>query len=193
MARFSAPVRLEQHRGGRQPDALVVVAGRDQGDGRAVAADAGDDGAEHVGELGLTTSSRSASVLDGADLQQRDQLTGAGQAVLDEAVVAELDQFLGADPGGAQYLDGRPCPERAVFVGGQVAVFPGGQVFGPDASGGAAGGGAGQGLPGGGDDVAGAGAAGGLQQGGRVGVLPGGAADQDRQDGEPFAGAGVHP
>ena len=108
-------------------------------------------------------------------------------------MVAELDQFLGADPGGAQYFDGRPCPERAVFAAGQVAVFPGGQVFGPDAGGGAAGGGAGQGLPGGGDDIAGPGAADGSQQVGRVGVLPGGAADQDRQDGEPFAGAGVHP
>jgi hypothetical protein len=42
-------------------------------------------------------------------------------------------------------------------------------------------------------DFAGPGAAGSVQQGGRVGVLPGSAADQDRQDGEPFAGAGVHP
>jgi hypothetical protein len=91
----------------------------------------------------------------------------------------------------AQYFDGGPGPERAVFFGGQVAAFAGGQVFGPDAGGAA--GGAGQGLPGGGDDVAGPGGAGRLQQGGRVGVLPGGAADQDRQDGEPFAGAGVHP
>ena len=36
-------------------------------------------------------------------------------------------------------------------------------------------------------------AAGGLQQRGCVGVLLGGAADQDRQDREPFAGPGVHP
>jgi hypothetical protein len=49
---LGADPALEQHRGRRQPDAFVVVVGRDQGDGRAIAADAADDGAEHVGELG---------------------------------------------------------------------------------------------------------------------------------------------
>jgi hypothetical protein len=37
------------------------------------------------------------------------------------------------------------------------------------------------------------GIAGGGQQRGRVGVLLGGAADQDWQDREPFAGPGIHP
>ena len=163
IARFSAPIRRwnstgaawsETRRGRRRPR---------PGGRPAVAADAGDDGAEHVGELGADDGQQPLGVgLGRGDLQQRDQLAGGGQPVLDEAVVAELDQFLGADPGGAQYFDGRPCPERAVFFGAQVAVIAGGQVFGPDAGGGAAGGGAGQGLPGGGDDVAGPGAAGGL-------------------------------
>jgi hypothetical protein len=31
--------------------------------------------------------------------------------------MAELNQFLGADAGGAQDLDGRPGPEGAVFLG----------------------------------------------------------------------------
>jgi hypothetical protein len=58
----------------------------------------GDDGAEHVGELGADDQEPLGVGLGRGDLQQRDQLAGGGQPVLDEAVVAELDQFLGADP-----------------------------------------------------------------------------------------------
>ena len=62
---------------------------------------------------GLMTSSRSLSVLDGGDLQQRDEFAGGGQPVLDEAVVGELGQFLDPDAGVAQHLHGGPGPERA--------------------------------------------------------------------------------
>jgi len=90
---LGADPALEQHRGRRQPGALVVVVGRDQGDGRAVAAGAGDDGAEHVGEFGADDQQPPGVGLGRGDLQQRDQLAGGGQPVLDQAVVAELDQF----------------------------------------------------------------------------------------------------
>ena len=48
---------------------------------------------------GLMTRSRSASVLDGAIGQQRDELAGGGEAVLDQAVVGELGEFLDPDAG----------------------------------------------------------------------------------------------
>ena len=49
---LGADTPLEQHRGGRQPQAFVVVVGGDERHGVAGAADPADDGAEHVGELG---------------------------------------------------------------------------------------------------------------------------------------------
>ena len=139
------------------------------------------------------TRSRSASVLDGAICSSGHQLAGAGEPVLDQAVVAELDEFLGADAGGAQDFHGRPGPEGAVFLGGEVAPVPGGRVVGPDAGRGGRGDGAGQGRSCGGEGAAGPGSAGGVQQGFCVGVLAGGGADQGGQDREPFAGPGVHP
>src|SRR5262249_24482914 len=175
-----------------QPEAFVVVVDGDEGNGAAGCADAGDDGAEHVGEFGADDQQPVGVGFGRGDLQQGDELAGGRQPVLDEAVVGQFGEFLDPDAGGAQDFDGRPGPERAVLFGAQVAPLAGGQVVGPDA-GGAAGGGAGQGLPGGGGDVAGAGIAGGVQQRGRAGMLLGGAADQHRQDREPFAGPGVHP
>ena len=44
---------------------------------------------------GLTTSKPLGIGLRRGDLQQRHELAGAGQPVLDQAVVAELEQFLG--------------------------------------------------------------------------------------------------
>ena len=171
----------------------MVVVGGDERDGVAGAADPGDDGAEYVGELGADDQEPLGVGLGRDDLQQRHQLAGARQPVLHEAVVAELHEFLGADAGGAQDLDGGPGPEGAVFLGAEVAPFPGGRVAGPDADGGGLGDGTDQGRTGSGDDAAGPGIAGGLQQCPGVGVLPGGGADQDGQDREPLAGAGVHP
>ena len=65
---FGAEPALEQQRGRRQPDAFVAVVGADAGARpRWRAADPADDGAESTSaSSGLTTRSRSVSVLDGA-------------------------------------------------------------------------------------------------------------------------------
>jgi len=108
----------------------VVVVGGDKRHGVAGAADPADDGAEHVGELRADQEPLGVG-LGRDDLQQRHQLAGAGQPVLHEAVMAELHQFLDADSGGPQDLDGRPGPEGTVFLGGEVPSFPGCRVVGP--------------------------------------------------------------
>ena len=171
----------------------MVVVGGDEGDGLAGAADAFDDGAEHVGELGADDQEPFGVGLGRGDLQQRHQLASAGEPVLDQAVVAELDEFLGADAGGAQDLHGRPGPEGAVFLGGEVAPVPGRRVIGQtltvvlvvmDRA---------RVVPAAVKGAAGLGIAGGVQPFLGVGVLLGGGADQGGQDREPFAGPGVHP
>ena len=63
-------------------------------------ADAADDGGEHVGEFGADHQQPFGVGLGRGDLQQRDELAGGGQPVLDQAVVAELQEFLDPDPGG---------------------------------------------------------------------------------------------
>ena len=49
-------------------------------------------------------------------------LAGAGQPVLDEAVVGELEHLLGPDAGKAEDFDDRPCPERVVFLEVEVPL-----------------------------------------------------------------------
>ena len=71
--------------------------------------------AEHVGELGADQQEPFGVGLGRGDLQQRDEFPGGGQPVLDQAVVGQLGEFLDADAGGAQDLDGGPGPERVVF------------------------------------------------------------------------------
>jgi hypothetical protein len=81
-----------------------------------------------------------------------------------------------------------------VFFEAEVAPLAGARVVCPDPRGrGPDEDGPGQGLPGGGEGLAGLGLAGGGEQ--RPGGLApfAGGADQDRQDGQPFAGARVHP
>ena len=155
IARSSAPMRRWNSTGRAAASALVVVVGGDERDGPAGAADAADDGAEHVGELGADDQEPLGVGFGRDDLQQRHQLAGARQPGLHEAVMAELDAVPGADAGGAQDLYGRPGPERAVFLGGDVAPFPGRRVAGPDAGRGGLGDGAEQGRTGNGDDVTG--------------------------------------
>ena len=141
------------------------------------------------------TSSRSASVLDGHDLQQRDQLAGGGQPILHQAVVAELKQFLDPNTGGAQHLDDRPGPERVVLLAGQVAAFPGGRVLGPHLGRvrALAQHGTDQRRSGGGEPLARLGPAAGFEQGaGRLAPLADTAHD-NREYGQPFAGPGIHP
>ena len=76
----------------------------------------------------------------------------------------------------------------------QIAAFAGGRVVGPDLVGrGAGSDGADEGLPGGGEGLAGRGVRGRLSSSASAVLrrcVDG--ADQDRQHGQPFAGAGVH-
>ncbi len=83
---------------------------------------------------GLTSSSRSVSVLDGAICSSGTSFAGGGQPVFGDAVVAEFEQFLAADAGQPQDFDRGERPERLVVLVGQVAPFAGGRVFGPDVS-----------------------------------------------------------
>ena len=150
--------------------------------------------AEDVGEFGADDQQPFGVGLGRRDLQQRDQLAGVGQPVLHQAVVAELGQFLDADAGGAQHLDDRPGPERVVFLAGQVAAFPGGRVLGPDPGRRVRGRpGAGQRMPGGGERRRRAWPGGRPRAGPGVAARVGRVRASDRQDGQPFAGPGIHP
>ena len=185
---------LEQQRGRRHPGAFVPVPAADQRHGSAGVTDPADDGAEHVGEFGADDQEPFGVGLGRRDLQQRDQFAGAGQPVLDEAVVGELEQLLGPDAGMAENFDDRPCPERVVFLEVEVPLFAARGITCPDASGrGVRPDGPDQGLPGGGELLAGLRRPGGGEQ--RRGVMAplGGGAGQDGQHGQPLPGPGVHP
>ena len=136
---LDAEPALEQQRHRRVPDPFVVVVGGDQRHGAVLAADPADDGGEDVGEFRADHQQPFGVGLGRGDLQQRDEFAGAGQPVLDEAVVGQLGEFLDADPGVAQDLDRGPGPERAVLFAGQVAALAGAGVLGPDPAGWASG------------------------------------------------------
>ena len=70
-----------------------------------------DDRAEHVGEFGADQQQPFGVGLGRGDLQQRDELPGGGQPVLDQAVMGDFEEFLDPDPGGAQDLDRGEGPE----------------------------------------------------------------------------------
>ena len=113
---LGADPALEQQRRGWEPDQFVAVAGPHQRNGPVWAADAADDGAEHVGQFGADHEQPFGVGLGRRDLQQRHEFAGAGQPVLNEAVVAEFEQFLDPDAGVAQHFDDRPGPEGVLFV-----------------------------------------------------------------------------
>ena len=143
---------------------------------------------------GQTTRSRSVSVLDGAICSSGTSSPVVGQPVLDQAVVGELEQFLDPDAGGAQHLDDRPGPERVVFFAGQVVPRAGCRVAGPDSRPVAwCGDGRIRVCPAAVNAAPGGAAQRGCQRARRVGRAAGDGADQDRQDGQALAGAGVHP
>jgi hypothetical protein len=96
----------------------VGVVGGCERDGPAGAADPGDDRGQGVGEFGADDEEPFGVGLGRGDSQQGDQLAGGGQAVLDQAVVGELGEFLDPDAGVAQDLDDGPRPERVVFLAG---------------------------------------------------------------------------
>ena len=129
---FGSGSPLEQQRRRRQPDQFVAVAGADERDGSVGAADAADDGAEHVGEFGADHEQPFGVGLGRSDLQQRHQFAGAGQPVLDQAVVAEFEQFLHPDAGVAEHLDDRPRPERVFLVAVEQSWFAGVGIAHPD-------------------------------------------------------------
>lgn len=112
------------------------------------------------------------SVFDGGNLQQRDQLAGGRQPVLDQAVVGQLGQFLNTNSGVAQYLHHSPRPEPAVFFETEIAARSTLRIFGPDSAGGfclhlrPA-----QGRPGGGEQFTWPGAFGGCEQLGGAGAF----------------------
>ena len=84
---LAADAALEQQRQWWQPDAFVVVVGGDERDGAVGAADAADDGAENLGELGADHQEPFGVGLRWCDLQQRHDFAGGGQPVLNQAVV----------------------------------------------------------------------------------------------------------
>jgi len=64
---------------------------------------------------GLTSTTRSWSVLERSDLQQWDDLAGGRQPVLEHRVMADLQHLLDAGAGVAEKLHRRPGPERAML------------------------------------------------------------------------------
>ena len=193
-AGLAAEAALEQQRYRRVPYAFVVVVGHGQRHGAVLAADPADDGGEYVGELGPDDQEPFDVGLGRGNVQQRDQLAAGWQAVLDQAVMGQLGEFLDPDAGIAQDVHGGPGPERLVFFEGQVAALAGAGVLGPGLSRRCVGGlQPGQCLACGGELPAGGGGPGGLQPlgGGGVAVVDGG--QQDGQDRHAFAGALIHP
>jgi hypothetical protein len=86
----------------------VDVEGDHQGDGAGLVPDPADDGAEHVRELRGDDQEPLLIGLRGGDMQQRDQLAGGRDGVLDQAVMRELCQLLNANAGVTENLDHRP-------------------------------------------------------------------------------------
>lgn len=63
-------------------------------------ADPADDRAEHIGQLGIDDQQSLGVGLGGSDVQQRDELAGAGQPILHEAVMRQLGQLF--DPNACE-------------------------------------------------------------------------------------------
>jgi hypothetical protein len=75
----------------------VDVEGDHQGDGAGLVPDPADDGAEHVRELRGDDQKPLLVGLGRGDMQQRDQLAGGRDGVLDQAVMGEFCQLLNTD------------------------------------------------------------------------------------------------
>ena len=153
---------LEQDGHGRAVDAFVVVVGDRERHRAGIVADPADDRGQHVGQLGADHQQPLGVGLGRDDVQQRDQLAGAGKPVLDQAVVGQLGQLLHPEAGHPQDFHRGPGPERAAFLAGEVAARAAVGVLGPHAGhAGAGGDGAPQRLPGGGEHRSGSGGLGG--------------------------------
>ena len=123
---LDAEPALEQQRHRRVPDPFVGVVGGDAAQRAVAVADPVDDRGEDVGEFGADDQQPFGVGLRRCDLQQRDGFTGAGQGVVDEAVMGQFGELLDTDPGVPQRLHRGPGPERPVLLAGQVAALPGG-------------------------------------------------------------------
>ncbi len=125
---------LEQQRHRRVPDLLCnVVAGQHRDRACSGGADAGDDRAEDVGQF---RSDQEKPFLVGfrkGDLEQRHDLTGRGQFVLNQGVMAGLQHLLDPDAGVLKELDRVPGPERPLLDRSQVDASAG-LVVGPERS-----------------------------------------------------------
>ena len=106
--------------------------------------------------------------------------------------MGDLQQFLDADPGGAEHFHDGPGPERGVFFQGQIAPPARGRVVCPPfRAGRMAGDRADQGLPGGGECLPGRGGASRAQQHVRVLAPLADGPDEHGQDRQALAGARV--
>ena len=65
-------------------------------------------------------------------LKERNQLAACRQPVLDQRVVAELEQLLDPHPGKAQHLDHRPGPKGVLLLPVQQAPIAGCRIICPD-------------------------------------------------------------
>ena len=131
---FAGVAALEQQRGGRVPDPLVVVVGDDERHCTVVVGDATDDHAQHVREFRAYNEEALGVGFRRHDVEQRDHLAAGGHGVLDEAVVAELGELLDSDAGMAEHLDRGPRPERSVLFEAEVSALGGRGALGPDLS-----------------------------------------------------------
>src|ERR1035437_1530163 len=122
---------LEQDRRRRPPYAFAPVVGGDQRDCPAGLADPLDDGRQYVRQLRGYDQKSLLICLGRDDLQQGDDLAGGRQPVLDQAVVADLQEFLDPDAREPQDFDGSPCPEGVIVFHAEVPALAAGRVVGP--------------------------------------------------------------
>ena len=172
---------LEQDRSRWPPNAFVAVVDGNKWDCPVGFPDSADDGRQHVRQLRRDDQESLLVGLRGDDLQQRHDLAGGGQAVSDQTVMADLEQFLDSAARETQDFDGGPRPERVVFLVTEVATLAGRRVVGPHLLGGA-GDRASQRFACDGERLAGKGIAGGLQDRGGVLAPRVDGAHQHRQD-----------
>lgn len=92
------------------------VLATENGDSPVRASDSRDDCAQHVRQLRRDQSKSLLVRLRGGDLQERNGLPGGGELVADEAVMPQLEEFLDADAGVPQDLDGSPLRECAALL-----------------------------------------------------------------------------
>ena len=112
---FGADAPLEQRGRRRPPVALAVVVGLDERNGAVGGADAVDEDGEHVGELGRDDEQTFDVGLGRGDVQQGDELPGAGnpvkKATLDLSAAGGYTTELLAraiGPSGTVYGQSRP-------------------------------------------------------------------------------------